>query len=87
MVAEGPDVRTGITLNTEQDETSCFAEDLKFLDGAYPEDALDSALSRGALVKSSGELLTDLSHPYFVNITMQPHNTDIFLIVLEEKRR
>jgi hypothetical protein len=87
VMAEGTDVCTGIALNTEHDKTSFFAEDLKFLDGAYPEDALDSALSRGALVKSSGELLTDLSHPYFVNITMQPHNADIFFIVLQEKRR
>jgi hypothetical protein len=87
MVAKGPDVRTCIALNSENDETSCFAEDLKFLDGAYPEDALDSALSRWTLIESSGELRTDLFHPDFVNIAMQPHNADIFLIVLEEKRR
>jgi hypothetical protein len=86
-MAEGTDVCTGIAFNTEHDETSCFVEDLKFLDSAYPEDALDSALTRRALVKSSGEFRTDLFHPYFVNITMQPHNADIFLIVLEEKRR
>jgi hypothetical protein len=87
MVAEGTDVSAGIALNPEHDETSCFAKDLKFLDGAYPEDSLDSALSRGALVKSSGELLTDLFNPYFVDIPMQPHNANIFLIVLQEKRR
>jgi hypothetical protein len=87
VMAEGTDVCTGIALNTEHDEASCFVEDLKFLYGTYPEDALDSALTRRALVKSSGELRTDLFHPYFVNITMQSHNADIFLIVLQEKRR
>jgi hypothetical protein len=87
MMAKGPDVSAGIALNPEHHEISCFAKDLKFLDGTYPEDAFDSALSRRALIEPSSELRADLFHPGFVNITMQPHNADIFLFVLEEKRR
>jgi hypothetical protein len=38
------------------------------------------------LVKSSRELCTDLFDSGFINIAMQPHQADIFLIVLEEER-
>ena len=47
-----------------------------------------TALFRGGRwSRSSGELSTDSFYPVLVNIAMQPHNADIFLIVLEEKRR
>jgi hypothetical protein len=85
MVAEGTYVSAGIALNPEHDQTSCFAKDLKFLDGTDSKDAFHSALSRRALVQSSGELSADSFYPALINIAMQPHYADIFLIVLEEK--
>jgi hypothetical protein len=86
VVAERADVCAGITLDTEQDEAPLTGKNLKFLDGADPEDALDRTLPWRALVESSRELRADLFNSGFVNITMQPHQADIFLIVLEEER-
>jgi hypothetical protein len=71
----------------EQDEAPCTIENLKFLDSADSEDALDRTLSWRALVESPRELLADLFDPGFINIAMQSHKADIFLIVLEKEWR
>jgi hypothetical protein len=86
VVAERADVGSGIALDTEQDEAPFNGKNLKCLDGADSEDALDRTLPGRTLVESSGELRADLFDPGFVNIAMQPHQADIFLIVLEEER-
>jgi hypothetical protein len=86
VVAERADVCAGIALNAEQDEAPITGKNLKFLDGADSEDALDRTLSWRALVESSRELSADLFDSGFVNIAMQPHQADIFFIVLEEER-
>jgi hypothetical protein len=86
VVAERADVGAGIALDTEQDKAPITIKNLKFLDGADSENALDRTLPWRALVESSRELRADLFDSVFVNIAMQPHQADIFLIVLEEER-
>ena len=86
VVTERADVRAGIALDSEQDEACLTIKNLKFMDSSDPEDALDCALSWGALVESSRELRANLFDSGFVNIAMQPHQADVFLIVLEEER-
>jgi hypothetical protein len=73
-------------LDAEQDKPSFTIKNFKFLDGTDPEDALDRTLPWRALVESPGELRADLFNPFFINIAMQSHQADIFLIVLEEER-
>jgi len=86
MVAERADVCAGIALDTEQNEAPFNIQNLKFPDGADSEDTLDRTLPWRALIESSRELRADLFDSGFVNITMQPHQADIFFIVLEKER-
>jgi len=86
MVAERADVGAGIASDTKQDETPLFMKNLKFLDGADAEDALDRTLPWRALIKSTRELCANLFDSVFISIAMQPHEADIFLIVLEKER-
>jgi hypothetical protein len=85
-VAERADVCAGIALDPEQDEASITIKNINFLDSADSENALDRTLPWRALVESSRELRADLFDSGFVNIAVQPHQADIFLIVLEEER-
>jgi hypothetical protein len=73
-------------LDSEQDKATFTVKNFKFLDGADSEDALDRTLPWRSLVEPPGELRADLFDSVFVNIAMQPHQADIFLVVLEEKR-
>jgi hypothetical protein len=73
-------------LDTEQDEAPFTVENIKFLDGSDPENALDRTLSWRALVESARELRADLFDSCFVYIPVKSHKADIFLVMLEEKR-
>jgi hypothetical protein len=86
VVAKGADVRARIALYPEQDESPLDIEYLQFPDLAYPEHAFDSTLSRRALVQPSGELPGHLQDAFPVNIAVQPHQADIFLLMLEQER-
>jgi hypothetical protein len=85
VVAERSYVRAGITLDTEQDEAVFTIENLKFADGTDPEDAFHCTFPGGALVESPGELCGNLFNSVFVHFPMQPHQTDIFFIMLEKE--
>jgi hypothetical protein len=71
----------------EQDKAAFDIKNLKLVDGTDPENALHRTFPRRALVESAGELRGCLSDSALVHIRMQPHKADIFLVVLEEKRR
>jgi hypothetical protein len=86
MVAKGADVRTCIALYPEQDESPIDIEYFQITDLAYTEHSFDSTLSRRALVQPPRELLSHLHDTFPVNIMVQPHQADIFLLMLEQKR-
>jgi hypothetical protein len=86
MVAERADIGAGIASDTEQDEAPFNIKNLKVQDGSDSEDTLDRTLPWRALVESSCELNTDLFDSGFVNIAMQPHQADIFFIMLKKER-
>jgi hypothetical protein len=85
VVAERADVCSGIALHAEQDESSVNIKDLEFPDLADAQGALDRTLPRRALVQPSGKLFCEFQDPIPVNIIMQPHQADIFLVVLEQQ--
>jgi hypothetical protein len=85
VVAERADVGTGIAVDAEQDNAPFTIKNFKFMDGADSEDALDCTLPWRALIESAGELRADLLNSGFINIAMEPHQADVFLIMLEEE--
>jgi hypothetical protein len=70
----------------EQDKAPFTIKNFKFMDGADSEDALDCTLPWRSLVEPAGELCADLFDSVFITIAVQPHQADIFLIMLEEER-
>jgi hypothetical protein len=56
------------------------------VDGTNPEYTLYRASPWRALVESSGELRGCLFDPVFVYIRVEPHQADIFLVMLEKER-
>jgi hypothetical protein len=86
VVTKGADVRARIALYPEQDESSLDIEYLQFPDLAYPKHSFDSTLPRRALIQPSGELPGHLQDTLPVNILVQPHQADIFLLMLEQER-
>jgi hypothetical protein len=86
VVAERAYVRTGIAVHPEQDEPVFETEDLYPVNFADAEVAFHGALFRGTLVNSPGELMRYLFDPALFHIHVHPHQADIFLFVLQEKR-
>jgi hypothetical protein len=85
VVAEGPDVGPGLALNPEEHETPFDAKDLQIMDGSDPETSLDCTFPRWPLVEPSGKFFCNFFDPSPVDVTVQSHQADIFLVVLEEE--
>jgi hypothetical protein len=85
MMAERSDVCTRIALDAEQDKTAFGIKNLKVMDGTDPESTLYRTFPWRTLVESPGEFCGNLYNSVFVHIPVQPHEADIFLVVLEEK--
>jgi hypothetical protein len=86
MVTERSDICAGITLDTEQDKAVFNIEDFQFVYSTDPENTFDCTFSRGALVDFSRELGSNLFDSVLVRIPVQPHQADVFFVMLEEKR-
>jgi hypothetical protein len=86
MMAERSDVCTRIAPDAVQDKATFNIKNLKFVDGTDPESTLNRTFPWWTLVESPGEFCESLFNSVFVHIPVQPHEADIFLVVLEEKR-
>src|SRR5512136_1732355 len=85
MVAERSDICAGITLDAEQNKTIFSVKNLKSVYCTYPESALYRTFAWRTLVESTCKLSGNPFNSVFVHIPMQPHQADIFLVVLEEE--
>jgi hypothetical protein len=85
MVTEGADVRTGIALHAEQDQSMVYVKDFEVQDLTDTKSPLDRAFTWRALVQPPGKFFCHLQDPFLVNIAMQPHQADILLFVLEQQ--
>jgi hypothetical protein len=85
VVAKGSDIRTGLASDTEKHKASFDVKDPEGMNGPDPQVPLDRTLLGRTLINSSGILFCDLFDPLLVCITVEPHETDIFLVMLEEQ--
>jgi hypothetical protein len=85
MVTEGADVSTGIALHAEQDQSFVCVKDFEVPDLTDTQGPLYRAFPWRALVQPPGKFFCHLQDPFTVNITVQPHQADVLLFVLEQQ--
>jgi len=85
MMTERPDVGARITSDVKQDKPAFCIKNLKFKDCTDPKSTLYRTFPWRSLVESPGELCGYLFNSVFVHIPVQPHEADIFLVMLEKK--